>query len=287
MENQNVKENFIGKRDSTFETFIRSILKRSHLKEKYIKKMLDKEGLELYSNAFTHSSVDPNNNYEFLEILGDVTCNKIIVWYIKTRFPCLHNAAGVKVIARLRINLVSGKNFSLLCEKLGFTPFISACCETRELKMKSLLEDCFEAFFGATEILIDKICGTGSGYGICYRILKSILDEQTISLRYEDLYDPITRLKETFDYYRPNIPGRSCPLIWGNMLFENTRKESGQTIFLYQIDKNNNRKSLLSTATAPLLDEAKQIAAEQVLQWIEKQGYKKPIPSYYENLLQN
>ena len=215
-------EKIYGLRGAVFQSFVQGLLKKSGLKKKYVEAMTDPTGMALYSRAFTHQSIHSEQNYEFLEILGDVTCNKIVVWYIKDRFPVLQNTAGVKVIARLRINLVSKKNFSLLAEKLGFDDFISCEKEIKEQKGKALLEDTFEAFFGATEMLLDSLVHPGAGYGICFKILKSIFDELPISLKYEDLYDPITRLKETFDFYRSNLPGRQCPLLWGSMLFENT-----------------------------------------------------------------
>jgi len=273
-------ENIYGIRGDVFKSFLYGLLRRSGLKKKYIDALTDKTGMALYSRAFTHQSIDAEQNYEFLEILGDVTCNKIVVWYIKDRFPVLQNTAGVKVIARLRINLVSKKNFSLLAEKLGFGDFISCEKEIKEQKGKSLLEDAFEAFFGATEMLLDSIVSPGAGYGICFKILKSIFDDLPISLKYEDLYDPITRLKETLDFYR----GKQSSVLWGSMLFENTKTERGQMVHLFQWDKATHRKKLLSTAEAPLLDDAKQMAASKALQRIEKEGLRRPIPEYYSLL---
>jgi hypothetical protein len=281
---ENQKEFSFGERGQPFKSFIEQLLNRSLLKKKYIDFLTSDDSMKLYSDAFTHISIDTDRNYEYLEILGDVTCNKSIVWYIKERFPQLQNSEGVKVIARLRINLVSKKNFAMIAERLGFIDFISCEKEIKEQKGKSLLEDVFEAFFGATELLIDGMLGSGSGYGICYRILKSILNELPISLKYEDLYDPITRLKETFDFYRQQVPGRQCNLIWGNMLWENVKTESGQIVNLYQHDKLTNRKKLLITTEAPLLDEAKQQAASKYLQVLSEYGFKRPIPEYYARI---
>jgi len=278
------KELSFGERGLPFKSFIQTLLQRSHLKKKYIDLLTNTESMNLYSDAFTHISIDPDRNYEYLEILGDVTCNKSIVWYIKERFPQLQNSDGVKVIARLRINLVSKKNFAMIAESLGFIDFISCEKEIKEQKGKSLLEDVFEAFFGATEVLIDGLLGNGAGYGICFRILKSILDELNISLKYEDLYDPITRLKETFDFFRQQVPGRQCHMIWGNMMWENIKTETGQIVNLYQHDKLSNRKKLLITTEAPLLDEAKQLAASKYLQILNDQGFKRPIPEYYARI---
>lgn len=282
--NYSPSEKIYGPRGLVFKTFIQDLLRRSGMKTRYIDAVTSDTGMALYSRAFTHLSIDAEQNYEFLEILGDVTCNKIVVWYIKDRFPVLQNTAGVKVIARLRINLVSKKNFSLLAENLGFGDFISCEKEMKEQKGKALLEDVFEAFFGATELLLDSVVHPGAGYGICFKILKSIFDDLPISLKYEDLYDPITRLKETFDFYRSNNPGRQCPLLWGSMLFENTKTEKGQIVHLFQVDKSTHRKKLLSIAEAPLLDDAKQMAASKALHMIEKEGFRRPIPEYYSLL---
>jgi dsRNA-specific ribonuclease len=286
MNAQYPSEKIYAPRGFVFKTFIQSLLQRSGMKKRYIDEVTNDTGMALYSRAFTHLSIDADQNYEFLEILGDVTCNKIVVWYIKDRFPVLQNTAGVKVIARLRINLVSKKNFSLLAENLGFGDFISCEKEIKEQKEKSkaLLEDVFEAFFGATEMLLDSVVHPGAGYGICFKILKSIFDELPISLKYEDLYDPITRLKETFDFYRANNPGRQCPLVWGTMLFENTKTEKGQVVHLFQVDKSTHRKKLLSVAEAPFLEDAKHLAASKALHMIEREGFRRPIPEYYSLL---
>lgn len=272
--------------NESFREFICRILGMSRLKKKYVSILTNDENLSVYKSVFTHISIDPDNNYEFYEILGDVTLNKAIVWYLKERFPKLQNAAGVKIIARLRINMVSKKNFSTLASKLGFGNFIRAEEEFRMQREISLLEDVFEAFFGATEFLLDKILCPGAGYGICYHLIKTILETETISLRYEDLYDPITRLKETFDYYRPNVLGRSCPYIWGNMKFENHKNDDNhQVVKLLQVDphKQSSRR-VLATRITPLLDEGKQAVCLEYLAFLEKNGYKRPIPEYYDSL---
>lgn len=273
--------------NESFCEFIYRILCMSRLKKNYLDVLTNATNIKVYETAFTHISVDPDNNYEFYEILGDVTLNKAIVWYLKDRFSRLQNAAGVKIIARLRINMVSRKNFAMLASRLGFHRFIRAEDEFRVQRGMSLMEDVFEAFFGATELLIDSIISPGAGYGICYHLIKSILDTESISLRYEDLYDPITRLKETFDYYRPNIPGRSCPYIWGNMKIENLKNdENQQVVRLLQVDPNRpTSRRVLITRTAPLLDEGKQAVCEEYLAFLEKNGYKRPIPDYYASLL--
>lgn len=261
-----------------FQDKIRNFLRISLLKQKYITKITYPEGMALYAQAFTHSSVSPIN-YEWLEILGDATLNKSVVWYINNRFPQLHNAEGVKVIARLKIKLVSKNNFSEIAEQFGFLPFIQINEENMKTKLnlKSVLEDVLEAFFGATEILIDRHFGQGSGYGICYELLKHIMDRRPISLKYEDLYDPITRLKETFDIFRTSS-------LWGQVRYENTKSESMQYVTVFQYDPVSGRKVALGSASAPTLDEAKQKAAMIAIERLAAHGFRRPVPEYYTKL---
>jgi len=263
-----------------FRDKVRQILSLSALKRKYIDKMTDEEGMRLYEQVFTHSSVD-ETNYEWLEILGDATLNKCVVWYINQRFPKLHNANGVKVIARLKINMVSKTHFSEISERLGFAPFIRIDEENikanKVISIKSLLEDVLEAFFGATEMIIDRIISPGAGYGICFHLFKNIMDPVPISLKYEDLYDPITRLKETFDIYRTNL--------WGQVRYETHRQETGgHLVYVYQNDPPTGRRTLLSSAQANTLDEAKQQGAMNAIEMLAKKGYRRPVPEYYSQI---
>lgn len=272
--------------DHAFRQKIREILSLSTLKKKYVDRLLDESGMRLYQQAFTHSSAS-DVNYEWLEIMGDATLNKCIVYYINHRFPQLQNAGGVKVIARLKINLVSKSHFSEIAERLGFLPFlqfneetiaaqVAAHIKTKPFHLQNVLEDVLEAFFGATELLIDKMIAPGAGYGICYHLLKNIMDPLPISLKYEDLYDPITRLKETFDIYRTQL--------WGQVRYESARKDAIQHVIAYQYDPMTGRKQFLASADASILDEARQKAAILAIEVLAKRGFRRPIPDYYHSI---
>ena len=262
-----------------FREQIRAVLGMSGLKKKYIDKITDKEGMELYLQAFTHESVDPVQNYQWLEILGDVTLNKCIVWYINSRFPQLHNKEGVKVIARLKINLVSKKNFSEIARRLGFLPFIR--CDPQNNNGKpclevDLLEDTLEAFFGATEILIDQAVSVGAGYGICYHLLKNIMDPEPISLRYEDLYDAVTRLKELSDAHKQ----------LGQIHYTVFKIDNNQMVRVFaNWNKNNQTGQFLAEAIAPSKFEGQQIAAGKALALLAQRGIQKPVDPYYRTLV--
>lgn len=280
METENIM--IKGTRGIEFRSFIQSLLHRSKMSKKNIDFLTNEKNIIYYETAFTHRNVDLDNNYEFYELMGDVTCNKIIVWYLKERFPFLNNMSGVKVIARLRINLVSKKTFSKWAEKLDFERFISYDEETKNKQKMSVMEDCFEAFFGVTELLINEHFKIG-GYHFAYQILSSIIDEEKISLKYTDLYDPITRLKETFDFLNAIEMKSENPKLWGTIKFDTRRTETCTQVKLVQ--KNGLREDILlkKEGTIPL-DELKYALCEEYLNILKTKGFEKPLPKYYQEI---
>ena len=288
---------YLGSRGQDFKNMIVGLLKRGNLKAKYIDLLTDEKSLLAYGQAFTAVTADKVDNYERFEQIGDVTANKFIVWYAYRRFPQLDCTDGVKVVARLRINYGAKQFFAPLGEQLGFWNFISAAEDGVERNMyyrnknkKDLLEDCIEAFIGCTEYLLDKAFRPGVGYGIVYDILASIFDEIDMSLRYEDLYDAKTRLKETFDSYK-NLGG------WH---FLDGREEVGEGYsmaksVLYQMPQNTPQQPIknaqgdlpqrgwipIGTGVSAKKSDAQQLAAEQGINTLKKMGYFKAAPEEY------
>jgi len=295
---------YLGSRGADFKNMIMTLLNRGNLKAKYIEILTNSNSMEYYGHAFTSRTADPVNNYERFEQIGDVTANKFIVWYSYRRFPQLDCTAGVKVVARLRINYGAKQFFGPLGEKLGFWPFISAAEEGternqyyRNLNKKDLLEDCVESFIGCTEYLLDNFFRPGVGYAIVYDILSSIFDEIDMSLAYEDLYDSKTRLKETFDLFKEQL---------GGWYFLDVRQELdyGHTIAtsrLYQIPVGSYNEPLkrsirgqqesiieprpdwvlIGTGNASKKNDAQQQAAERGILTLKANGYYKNPPKEY------
>ena len=274
-----------------FKNHIISILQLSKLKQKHIDTILNHDGLELYSQAYTHPSVNPDINYECLEILGDSTLNQCIVWYLNRRFPQLRNPKGVKVIARLKINLVSKQTFFEIGKKIGLWEFIRADIPTRETKMKPSIEDVFEAFIGVTQTLLDNL-KFGLGNMICYKIVESLFDDIEISLKYTDLYDPITRLKETVDCFRQHI---------GSIEYVDKKDEERRlvTSVVYRVRYHSPRKCFncgqssrdviskekIGTGVAALKKDARQRASEVALSTLLKMGFNKETDPYYAEIV--
>ena len=285
---------YFGNRGDSFKRLITSLLKRAINSQKYIDILTDDRSMEVFSAAFTSEEIDEANNYQVYEQLGDLTGNKFIGWYSYRRFPQLKCSEGVQIVARLKINYGAKRSFFSIAQKLGFWEFISAPNELRARRMKPLLEDVFEAFLGATESLIDDRIKFGVGYSVVYRILESIFNEIPISLKYEDLYDAKTRLKELFDLYGKDL---------GPLLYEDEKQEIGNdnqitysTVYRVQGGQyftkpngklNRNRiiggtKIKLGVGSAALQDDAQQKAAEKALWVLKQQGWEKELPEVYK-----
>ena len=246
---------------AAFEQLIKNVIGSSELKSKYERILI--ANIHLYKQAFTAASVNPDHNYEMYEQLGDVSVNKFLVWYFYMRFPQLATPKGVKVVARLRTNYSSKNTFASIADSYGFWPFIQASEQQKDADKKSLLEDVFEAFIGVTEMILDNhFSVNGVGYMVIQRILSSIFDKLEISLKFEDLYDAKTRVKELFD----------------------TRKDLGIVQFNYdpglkeatvvQITPNNVSITLARSKGAKKTD-AQRTASAKALEALEKQGIRR------------
>ena len=141
----------------------------------------------------------------------------------------------------------------------------------------STLEDVFESFFGATELIIDNKFKIGTGYKICYKIISRLLDKINITINYEDLVDSKTRLKELFDHNKHKGIGTieyikfDADMCKYNKICKANIKhipEKGQPVIIASGDGHN-------------YEEAEQIAATKALEILKTQGFIKSVPDEY------
>ena len=235
-----------------------------NISDQDIDKILDNGGMEMYDVVFTHKSFDTEINYEALEFVGDAIANKSVAYYIFTKFPYLQQPKCVVILNKIKSHLISDKSFSKFGKKLGFWDFISTDGNTRDSQLLSILEDVFEAFMGLTELRVDQVFGRGIGGVICSNIVSKLLDETNIPVRYEDLLDAKTRLKELTDFY-------------------NDVKISYKSTFS---DKKHHvdiqfRGKVIGSGEEFVLVRAEQIAAKKALRHLARLGYRKKIPRIY------
>lgn len=260
-----------GIRGESFKNLLVTILKRGKVNDSIIDKILDEEGLKLCEIAFTHPSVDNDINYEYLEFLGDGVINTAIVWYISKRFPQLKGSKGVKILARLKINLISKKSFSKCAQNLNLWDYIS-CSETiRNTCKKKVMEDVFEALFGAITYLMDTKIFQSSGYAVVYAIVSNLFDEMNISLKYEDLFDARTRIKELFDFYKDI----------GELKYE-TRKDNAVFFTEAYLIKPDGTKIFLGNGNANTKGDSIHNASHYAINTLKTMGYDKKINEDYD-----
>lgn len=301
-------EIYQGDRGKPFKDLIRGLLEKGKLKQKYIDVLTNDKNMKFYSQAFTAASANSDVNYEIYEQIGDVSANKFIVWYAYKRFPQLKCPLGVKVVARLRINYGAKQSFASIAENLGFWPFISAqedgldrSAKYRSRHKKDLLEDVLEAFVGCTEQILDDEYRPGVGYAIVYDILSTIFDEIPISLKFEDLIDAKTRMKEIFDAFGQSL---------GSFQFIDSREEGvspeGEPFryavsLLFRVPSGETKQPvkkinqqgetvmlpqrswvLIGKGQGSKKTDAQQRASESGIQTLNRQGYKKEVPVEYK-----
>ena len=260
---------YVGERGDNFKNILRSIYDKGDIKERYVRELMSDESMEIFDQVFTHKSAYPSRpdyNYEIYEQLGDLSGNKFIVTYMYKRFPQLRCALGVKVVARLRINYGAKQTFFKIAQNLNFWPFISASVYVRSREMKDRMEDVLEAFLGAVESILDNRFTVGVGYAVIYNILKNIFDNMDISLKYEDLIDPKTRLKELFDS-RPDL---------GKIEYRTTKVE-----LINRTECWSTKLGLLGNGSASLKADSEQSASRAALRYLQSIGIFKPPPPEY------
>jgi dsRNA-specific ribonuclease len=194
--------------NSDFRSFIRELLSVNiGLDENYTDLLTDEKCMVEFSRAFTHKSIDPLHNYEYYEILGDATTNKIVVWYYHRRFPQLFNNPGtgnmgpVAIMARLKQTGISKRTYSRFSSDLGFWKHIRVAQEF-EKDRTSILEDVFESFVGCLEYMVDLTVDQHSGYMVAYNFMEKIMEREKISIDRENLYDHKSKLNEDILAFR-------------------------------------------------------------------------------------
>ena len=205
----------------SFQQFIHSLLKRAKLKDSVIEEIWGvPKYRKMFEDAFTHKSFNSSakSNYEKVETLGDLVINMAIVNYVIGKFPDIVSAHW---LSNIKHRLISGKSFARFADEVGMFPHIKLSWEARdelEARLKeqkekmgrsylddkiytSLLEDVFEAFCGTLQLVVDDKSGlvAGPGYAVCYEFTKSFLDKIEIPRTVEEVFDPISRVKEIYD----------------------------------------------------------------------------------------
>lgn len=278
---------------TSFEQFIRGLLKRASLQEETINQIwATPKYVEMFETAFVHKSYDSNakRNYEKVENLGDLVLNMAIVNYVvRTHFDVL----SADWLANIKHRMISGVKFATAATRLGFFEHIKYgdgsvrigkefknYKEEFEREMKNsddlirdselyrgMLEDVFEAFSGTLQIVINDMSGleAGPGYAVCYELIKSLIENELggISLDVKDVFDPITIVKEIYDSKK--WPPKAADEILIRKLPNNKFQVTYYVFEKFLKNNSSNRQIHFGTGQAGTLIAAKRAAALETL----------------------
>jgi dsRNA-specific ribonuclease len=189
-----------GKQEDHFHAFILNLL---HQRVPLVSDLkLDKTDMAHFVKAFTSPDVNDVSNYELYETLGDNLLNNCVLWYISNRFPYLNRPDAVDLLTKIKIRIIQTKWIGELSSSLGFYDYIYCVKDLDAIDKLKVMEDVFESFFAALNMVVDGKYKRGMGFIVCYRFIASLLDEKDIPISYEVLVDPKTRLKELFDLHK-------------------------------------------------------------------------------------
>lgn len=108
------------------------------------------DNIDLYKQAFMHSSKRETVNNERLEFLGDAVLGTIVAEYIFKLYP--YKDEGF--LTQLRSKIVNRQSLQRLAVKIGIDNFLKSGIKENEKTKSSAYGDAFEALIGA--IYLDK-----------------------------------------------------------------------------------------------------------------------------------
>nr|WNL49845.1 ribonucleaseIII [Marseillevirus sp.] len=224
---------------SDFAEFVDKVLILAGIGPKNRKKMTSEKNLAKFRVAFTHKTVQTNdkNNYELYELVGDSLVNAAILGFIRTKRP---EITDVETLTRIKHYIQSRSFLSLLAFQNGYFEHVTVGEEfaktilegaekrrrhDREQRVMSddtrhkisalgeealqnetfskLMTDLYEAMCGVISSLTEEMTKVpGMGYIPVYQLTSNFLERSNIELTYENIVDPVTRLKETYQKVR-------------------------------------------------------------------------------------
>jgi dsRNA-specific ribonuclease len=232
--------------------------------------------------AFTSSSVDPKNNYELFEQMGDATIGKFIVWDAYEKFPQFRgNPDSIEIVARMKIVIGSKNYLHRVAEDLDMWSFVSASENVRQLSRKDLLEDVFEALIGVIEFVVKDYTDEsksypGLAYQLVYELLSKLFEPYTLQIDYNVLVDSKNRLQGVFDEHKTRIGSK--PIYTTNI------QDNKMHLTKVFCALNDSTRKLIGHGLAYRKKDSEKTAAEEGILTLKTMGFVKTVPAIYKSL---
>ncbi len=210
-----------------FREFINDLLFRMGLKESDLELIFNKDhGDENYgefAKCFITKNADAMYNYEVYELAGDACINNAIIMYLfhkinsaqesrrardKTRgIQFKPNGNVTDYFNKLKAMCISSKEFHDIAVRLGFDDYLElGVPNPHDHRANSdpdkILADSLEAFIGCFEVLGDRYLTHHYSHNYVANFVNYIMNSRKVNYHPNNLFDPITLLKETNDAFR-------------------------------------------------------------------------------------
>jgi dsRNA-specific ribonuclease len=249
--------------EQNFMKFLKNIM-APIAKEETINKIVNSKTLPMWKKAFTHETIDLNDNYEQLETIGDRVLELVFLKYLLRKFPDL----TPQEITELKSKYMSKIYQGTTSRKLGFGDWIRV---GNDISSISILEDVFESFFGALFEISDMEIGDGVGYVMALKFLTMIFTDVTFDLSKAQGH-PRSQIKEILEMLRfdPEIT-EAIPSEKGtNVTIRISDETHNDLVELGMMDKNSS--NIIGVGFGPYKTNAVNLAYSNALEYLESLG---------------
>jgi dsRNA-specific ribonuclease len=249
--------------DKNFLKFLKSLLSPL-AKEETIQKIVNQKTLPMWKKAFTHDTVDLNDNYEQLETIGDRVLELVFLKYLLRNYPEL----TPQEITELKSKYMSKYYQGTTSRKLGLGDWIRVGNDVSSI---SILEDVFESFFGALFEISDNEIGDGVGYVMALKFLTMIFSDVEFDLSKSQGH-PRSQIKEILEMLKfdPEITDISISGKGTNVTIKISDRTHNDLVELGMMDKNSS--NVIGVGFGNFKNNAINLAYSNALEYLERLG---------------
>lgn len=249
--------------DKNFLKFLRSLL-APLAKEETIQKIVNQKTLPMWKKAFTHDTIDLNDNYEQLETIGDRVLELVFLKYLLRNYPEL----TPQEITELKSKYMSKYYQGTTSRKLGLGDWIRVGNDVSSI---SILEDVFESFFGALFEISDNEIGDGVGYVMALKFLTMIFSDVEFDLSKSQGH-PRSQIKEILEMLKfdPEITDVSITGKGTNVIIRISDRTHQDLVELGMMDKNSS--NVIGVGFGNFKNNAINLAYSNALEYLESLG---------------
>lgn len=183
-----------------FRDLVVRFLKLGRINENKIGLFTGKTSMEKFRYSLIHKSYGGEEMAGLSKFLGDVIIDNCIAFYLKKRFPAV---VSVWYLTNLKHNVTQNDWLGLCIKDTGIFQYIKYKSNHENIQdskeYTGFLKDAFSSLIGTMVTIIDDKTIDGAGYLTAYNIVSHYLNKISITLEFETVFSPKTRLKEIYD----------------------------------------------------------------------------------------